>query len=454
MATTYLSGNRIQKLSTETVETLTYSTDFSSDTGWSSNTADASISGGVLNWQANASSNEKGISYNLGSAASDTAWVLRFKLSITVTTRDPVGYDAFAAIGLASHDHTTGTSTTGQDGLSFAPYLDNLVRPYMFFRADDTKFDGNGVADRRILTTDTTTVGDVWYVEIVRNSATVATLKLYSTSSYTNPSETWTFSGANGINSSMTGLQYIVVKLLGGGTSVLGGTIDDLKFWNGVSSVNLYPINVPADSRLEETDTRKIYYSATVGLYGGSHGFDNTWTKVIFDPTTITGGATISDNSVTGGGANWSSQARSTVHYLSPIEGGGELYFTQNTTGNASVGLAKDNFNQYPNDIYQNKDFSFHTTTAANNIYERTTSYQGSAQNSATNQFRITMDSSGVVKYYFRSNGSAEWTLDRTSSVTATSSAKYYVSAGTASSSRSVTVFIKSPQSLVWSQVT
>jgi hypothetical protein len=51
----------------------------------------------------------------------------------------------------------------------------------------------------------------------------------------------------------------------------LVGTLDDVKFYNGVSSITSKPTNVQVGSRWEETDTRKMYHyggAGTVALNG------------------------------------------------------------------------------------------------------------------------------------------------------------------------------------------
>ena len=208
--------------------------------------------------------------------------------------------------------------------------------------------------------------------------------------------------------------------------------------------------NVPANTRYEETDTRKIYRSKSVGFPSGTSGSGSDWTEVVFDSSTATNGASASGNVVTRTGtAAWNAYIRSTTHYLDPSEGGGEVYFTVSNNTHGSVGLEKTPFNSHPTGTYQNADYSFHTTIATNNIYESTTSYDGTDWNNATNEWRITMDSAGEVKYYYRENSSGSWNLERTSTVTA--SGKYYVTAspnGTAS----CTCYIKSDATIVWKE--
>ena len=211
--------------------------------------------------------------------------------------------------------------------------------------------------------------------------------------------------------------------------------------------------NVPANTRYEETDTRKIYRSKSVGFPNGTSGSGSDWTEVAFDSSTSVNNGTASGNVVTRSSypssGNWESYIRSSTHYLDPSEGGGEVYFTVSNNSHVSMGLEKSPYNEYPTAVYQDRNYSFHTTTATNNMYEKTSSYDGTDWNNATNEWRITMDSAGLVKYYYRVNSSGSWNLERTSTVTA--SGKYYVTASP-NSSASCTCYIKSDAAIAWKE--
>ncbi len=209
--------------------------------------------------------------------------------------------------------------------------------------------------------------------------------------------------------------------------------------------------NVPENTRYEEVDTRKIYRSKSVGFADGTSGSGSDWTEVAFDSSTSVNNATASGNVVSrSSGSGWDSYIRSTTHYLDPSEGGGEVYFTASNTTHVSCGLEKSPHNQYPSATYTNANYSFHTTIATNNIYEKTTAYDGTDWNNATNEWRITMDSAGLVKYYYRVNSSGSWNLERTSTVTA--SGKYYVTASPNGNTIECACFIKSSSAIAWKE--
>jgi len=220
---------------------------------------------------------------------------------------------------------------------------------------------------------------------------------------------------------------------------------------NGIEDEKTTLTNVPENTRYEEVDTRKIYRSKSVGFPDGTSGSGSDWTEVAFDSSTATNGASASGNVVTRTGtAAWDAYIRSSVHYLDPSEGGGEVYFTASNNTHVSCGLENSPYNQYPSATYTDRNYSFHTTVATNNIYEKTSDYNGTDWNSATNEWRITMDSAGEVKYYYRENSSSSWNLERTSTVTA--SGKYYVSVSPNGNTISCTCYIKSSSAIAWKE--
>ena len=218
-----------------------------------------------------------------------------------------------------------------------------------------------------------------------------------------------------------------------------GTSNPDLKYTIGYGIAK--PTNVQDNSILVEKDTGKRYWFDEAGDPKGTSGTGGDWAETSFNNSTIANNMSASGNVVTRtSGTGWNAYIRSNES-ISPSTGGGEIYFTQSTSDNCSVGLEKSPFNDAPSAVYTGKDYSFHTTYASNNIYEHTSDYAGSDWANATNEFRITMDSAGLVKYYFRSGNSGDWTLDRTSTVTA--SGDYYMTVSNSNSTPDVTCYIK-----------
>lgn len=162
------------------------------------------------------------IYYDLGSV-SDTKWLCRFKVTLTTAGSQSLGLCYFYV------GSTTGDANESQDGLGF----------YFYDNANNT----TAVADngnRPDQTTVTSNLGispstTTYYAEMKRTSETEFVVKLFDNDSYTSGQLGST--GTLTISSSYTGLQYF--KIMGYTTSGgLVGTLDDFKFYNGVTSIN------------------------------------------------------------------------------------------------------------------------------------------------------------------------------------------------------------------------
>ena len=129
----------------------------------------------------------------------------------------------------------------------------------------------------------------------------------------------------------------------------------------------------------------------------------------------------------------------------------GEIYFTQTGSGNHSFGLEKTPFNSAPSAVHTSRDYSFHTTSSTNNMYEGSNDFQGTAYTGSTNEFRITMDSDGEVNYYWRSGNSGSWTNERVPS-NVTASGDYYVSVSPDSTGKTIYCYIKSSANPSWKE--
>ena len=201
---------------------------------------DTKISGDVtndrLNYEAVVDNTNDSMSRSLGGTVSDTAWVLRFRYSMTAQTRNSSGNAHFPSIGLSSADHNT-AEISPQDGIAFNPYQDNLIRQYHISYADASNLAGdNGSGNLKVTNfTETATVGDDYYIELKRTSATNVTCNIYSNSAYTTLVETRSLT----IPSTVTGLAYFVVKNFGHIYTSAGsqtGWLDDIGFQDGVST--------------------------------------------------------------------------------------------------------------------------------------------------------------------------------------------------------------------------
>jgi len=280
MAITYLSGNRIQGLSTDILETPTYSTDFSSSTGWTTSSATYNqITNGRIegNWYRSGHGDQQ-IYYDFGDGAvSDTAWVSRFAyVRNSLTAGNTHGF-----IGLSS---TNTPWSSPSDRMNFYVISSGSGAPndsFDFFSGDNTSGNGAGGTFTRSTGITPISTGTTYYVELSRNGSTFG-YKIFSDSSYS----TVLFSGSHTMSGTISNLRYFKFGgwNIGDGSSASSvNYLDDLKFWNGVTSLTSKPTNVPANSRFEETDTRKIfYYDGSIAVSPDTLGseVDGTQTNV------------------------------------------------------------------------------------------------------------------------------------------------------------------------------
>ena len=251
MTIEYKDSKRIVASSDDTVETPTYSDDFSGTDDW----ADQGSGVGVNtttdrlefdSWTDNSTNNSSTL--DLGSALSDTAWVIRFKLQWTGFS-NTTDWTA-PAIGMFSADSSTG-GNSAQDMLFYWSIANGSEKRVYLSSADNSTISGTDHNLNLSWKLNTT-----YYVELVRDgsnfSATVWTGKFGGSI---------VASGTDTIGGTVSGLQYFGAKSpvtnRGGSFS---GWLDNLKIWNGVTSVTDRPTNVQDNSLLVEKDTGDRYW--------------------------------------------------------------------------------------------------------------------------------------------------------------------------------------------------
>jgi hypothetical protein len=157
-------------------------------------------------------------------------------------------------------------------------------------------------------------------------------------------------------------------------------------------------------------------------------GQTTTWQNVSFDSSTEVNGITSTGNKAIGTNVtgSWASYMRSN-EFIDTATGGGEFYMTNIPQINFVGGFEKSPHNQNSSAVYTNANYGFHTTWASNNMYEKSTSYNGIDINaSSTQEFKLAITSGGNVTYQVRANSSSSWTTDRT---TTGASGKFYINA-------------------------
>ena len=258
MAITYHAGRRLQGLSTDRVQTLTFEDDFSSD-GWTDNDSTyIGVSGGSMNWNCKRDGSNDASVYDLTSTSAN--WILRFKLTVTnVSSTTGAGNGFF--VGLSDSNQTAGQSTS-QDFIGMSIYNDN-TDTYQTIDADGATVPRLWEGDNSQTTTYNT--GSIYYYQIIKTGSSY-TVEGFTGSDYSTGSI-----GSISGTSSASGLRYIKIlnetDTIGTSTNPFQGTINALKFYDGVTSITSKPTNVQVGSRFEETDTRKMYhYNASADI--------------------------------------------------------------------------------------------------------------------------------------------------------------------------------------------
>ena len=235
-----------------------YTTQSSADSAWvrsdtSTNDIRVNIANDNIDFDFTDDSNNSVIVYDLGSV-SDDSWILTFKAHLDSKSSNP----HFLA-GLSDEAETSGDNNSqkflgmvwGNSGMNTI-YTDTVDGA----NPSSDLFGGNSQAL-------TWGVGEDKWIEIIRTSPTNLEINVYSDSTYSTLLGT-----VNETISGTTGLQYIkFMNHISSGSTNAVGTIDDVKFYNGVTStddVTTLPdkstnsISVPIDSRTYTTYSQPL----------------------------------------------------------------------------------------------------------------------------------------------------------------------------------------------------
>ena len=264
MAITYQAGRRIQGLQ-RTGSTITYETDFSSNAGWTTTNSsylNVDTSGEKLDFLINTGSLNDEIYRDLGSGFGSTSFVVRAKLHITsILLNTTAGQAAGFDIGL-SDTYTISSEQPSNINITYfhinagSADVQNVIKT-----ADgSSNSTGNSVSNAPF---NISSDGSDFWIQLWRNGD-VFSCQLYTDSSYSSPT------GAlfTVTKTSVSALQFFFLRVFSQGVSggnLVEGYIDDLKIYDGITSVvapagDVKPTNVQVGSRFEETDTRKMYH--------------------------------------------------------------------------------------------------------------------------------------------------------------------------------------------------
>jgi hypothetical protein len=221
-------GSRFEETDTRKMysfeSALEFDDDFSSNSGWTYVGTVSYNSSGYQNLTFTRNGNNNGCYYNLGTV-SDTSWMLRAKLHLT--TKSTSSQSSF--IGLTS---ITGGSNSAQDAIGM-----------FFITVNNTLFsvdsDGQTIAaGANSSNSFTTTNGNDYWIQITRLTATTMRVEIFDNANYTG---TASITINDTIPSSIQSTNYLKLQnreeLSNNGSSD-NWTCDDVKFYNGVTSVS------------------------------------------------------------------------------------------------------------------------------------------------------------------------------------------------------------------------
>ena len=237
MTIEYKDSKRIVGLSTDIVQTLTFEDDFDyatqalADASWVSlDTAvnRVNITNDNLDVVLKTNNSDDTMAHDLGSSLSDSSWVCRFKWNITGLTRNNTSA-WHGWIGLSSTNQT-GEFDDSQDSMGLGILTQNTGGNTMFWYASGSSA---GAVNEQSSQFDDDVPTGTYYIEMIRN-ADIIRVNVYTDSNYSNLLD----GGSNTISGTVTGLQYFkVANKTGNYSGTITSTIDDLKIYNGVTSV-------------------------------------------------------------------------------------------------------------------------------------------------------------------------------------------------------------------------
>ena len=301
MAITYHSGRRLQGLSTDfegAPETGTIVHDFSfssAPANWNYRVAGSSShwdnDNSRLNWETKSASSGSGADYDLGVQTDN--WTLRFTIRIDSSQSGYVDAgqgDGVMMFGLQNYPSTSAYTASTPNSQNDSTYAEThqMAQMILLFKSAATEGSGKYRVGGRC---ETSTTGnwsgaelDVninddtdYFIEVKRTNSTTFTISVGSNSDYSTGRTTGTY---NVTANSLDGLRYIHLEEHAQNSlydSYGGGILTDLKFWSG--DVSSKPTNVQAGSRIEETDTRKMYhYNAPTLSFEDDFDTDSGWT--------------------------------------------------------------------------------------------------------------------------------------------------------------------------------
>jgi len=211
---------------------VTFQDDFASDNFTDGGGGDVSVVPPNLIYDAGTGTTDSRSYYDLGATVSETKWTLRWKQTSTTVGSSASGCDL--GFGISS---TNTEWDDSQNGLCFVrgsgtnPNDDK----YYLNRCTAGNYVDNGGANKAGFSTSTGNVtGQVYYVQLMRTSASTIIASIYS-DEYITLVESETFTDLTGV----TGLRYLKAASRSQNTNTNNGNIDDVAFYNGCNGTIL-----------------------------------------------------------------------------------------------------------------------------------------------------------------------------------------------------------------------
>jgi len=277
-------------------KSVTFSDDFSTDQWVDAGTAIQVNTGTeVIDWDVNDTSTNHATAFDLGtSGINNNSWTLRAKVVVDNVTAGADVNTNRLYLGLFDSDQSVDSNTT-QDGLFLGLLRGSSANIIGLFHIDGAVPDGN--ADVAFTTVITATT---YYVEIKRTSSTNVDISLFSDATYTTLIEVQSAT----IPATIIGLRYIKAQNRSTltGDSTLDGTIDDVEFWNGNSTLTNW--NSVGTGVVVNTNTNVINWTSVLDGNNNSivhdlqsslgvNADDENWTlRFKYRTDTLTAGST------------------------------------------------------------------------------------------------------------------------------------------------------------------
>tara|TARA_R110002051_G_scaffold317414_1_gene398533 strand:- start:9 stop:2825 length:2817 start_codon:yes stop_codon:yes gene_type:complete len=207
----------------------TYTPDMTSNIGWADTVSDRIDNNNTtdkIDFDVHRTDTNQALSYDLGTALSNTAWTLRYKMTVSTITDSSDPNTMYMGMRSVSASSNAGTSS---DFIGWHSKVWSGGKEFHYMTTDGSTLIVEGTT---LSITPTTTT---YYITLSRKTATTWSIRISTSSSYTGGTFVDDISCASGTQ----GLQYLWIGnrgVSGGSNARFIGTIEDIQIWDGVLS--------------------------------------------------------------------------------------------------------------------------------------------------------------------------------------------------------------------------